>query len=150
MNPQKKRTAGCYAQQPAIHRYTNNNNRKPRRSRPFVNKELVEKHVFLEYEGLRVVRADPLNLELQEFREIVGRGRSAGSRRKDWEFVGYYGNLRQALIGFLDKLVSRPHPGPKDVYSFGHRLEKTIEGFKDYLDDALPKAIEKFQDVRVG
>ena len=135
--------------QPAIHINPKNNRRKPTRSRYFVNKDLVKKHVFLEYEGLRVVRADRLNLELQEFREIVGRGRNAGSRRKDWEFVGYYGNLRQALIGFLDKLVSRPHPGPKDVHSVGHRLEKTFEDFEDYLDDALPKAMEKFQDGRV-
>ena len=145
MNPQKKDRRLL---KPATHWKTNNYNRKPRRSGSFVNKELVEKHVFLEYEGLRVVRADRLNLELQEFREIVGRGRNAGSRRKDWEFVGYYGNLRQALIGFLDKLVSKPHPGPKDVLSVGHRLEKAIDDFEDYLDDALPKAIEKSQDVK--
>jgi len=138
-------------QQPATNINSKINRRKPTRSRSFVNtNESVEKHVFLEYEGLRVVRADRLNLELQEFREIVGRGRSAGSRRKDWEFVGYYGNLRQALIGFLDKLVSRPHPGPKDVHSVGHRLEKAIEDFEDYLDEALEGAMEKFQDGKVG
>lgn len=51
----------------------------------------------------RIVRYDEHNLQIQEYREIVSK--KDKSVRKDWVNIGYYGNLKHALLGILNKYI---------------------------------------------
>ena len=48
---------------------------------------------------IRIVRNDPLNLELQEYRKKVDP--KTKSERYAWCRVGYYGDLKSAIGGVL-------------------------------------------------
>lgn len=52
-------------------------------------------------ETLRIAPLDGLNLQLEELCEV--RNKKTGDTRKEWKWLGYYGDLRSAFMSALSK-----------------------------------------------
>lgn len=53
-------------------------------------------------EELRIVRLDSLNLTIEEFRDVEKKD---GTTKKEWKAEGFYGTLKQALLGAMRRLT---------------------------------------------
>ncbi len=49
---------------------------------------------------LRIVKVDDRNLAIEEFRQVTSEKHGT---REEWCWCGYYGTLKSALLGCLDK-----------------------------------------------
>ena len=52
-------------------------------------------------EKLRIRKLDGLNLQLEEYRNVVNK--KTKEERVEWCWLGYYGDLKSALLGALNK-----------------------------------------------
>lgn len=56
-------------------------------------------------ETLRIRKDDGINLVIEKYRLIVGKGKTKGKTHYEWENCGYYGSLQAALKGIARKYL---------------------------------------------
>ena len=87
-------------------------------------------------ERIRIVRTDKLNLELQEYRNIIDKKTKA--ERQDWCRVGYYGDLKSAIGGvvkyFAMELTDEDLKGWKSVMQRIDEIDKELKGAIKYVN----------------
>ena len=86
-------------------------------------------------ETLRIAPLDGLNLQLEELCEI--RNKKTGDTRKEWKWLGYYGDLRSALVGALKKQLFNAVDGDTKmdlqavVLEIDNATERIIKALKE-------------------
>lgn len=79
-------------------------------------------------EKLRIVKADDKNLALEELRDVTSK--KSQTTNKQWCWCGYYGSIRSALLGCMDKLLidsAEDNITVKDLISKIDNIKEQIE-----------------------
>lgn len=79
-------------------------------------------------EKLRIVKADDKNLALEELRDVTNK--KTQTTNKQWCWCGYYGSIRSALLGCMDKLLidsAEDNITVKDLISKIDNIKEQIE-----------------------
>lgn len=87
----------------------------------------METNVLFEYDGWRIVVADKLNLELQQLQTVTSR--ETKETREEWKWVGYHGNLRDALKQLAD-MAPRESKTLKDAIHMMDALYTKIDNLE--------------------
>lgn len=91
-------------------------------------------------EKLRIVRLDGLNLQLEELCEV--RNKKTSETRYEWKWHGYYGDLRSALMGALNKQLFDLADG---------EIKKTLQTAIDEIDKArtqIEKSVKELKELQ--
>ena len=89
-------------------------------------------------EKVRIVRLDGLNLQLEELAEV--RNKKTGETRYEWKWHGYYGDLRSAFVGALNKQLFDLADGD---------IKKTLQTAVDEIDKCkanIAKALKELKE----
>lgn len=87
-------------------------------------------------EKLRIVRLDGLNMQLEELAEVSNR--KTGESRYEWKRHGYYGDLRSALMGALNKQLFDLADG---------EIKKTLQTAIDEIDKVREKIVKVLTEI---
>ena len=90
-------------------------------------------------ENLRIRKTDEMNLVIEEYRLIVGRGKNKGKTYYGWANCGYYGSLQAALKG-----VAR-----KYLFDLTANEQLTITGLIKKIEELEKIIEEKVDDKRI-
>ena len=88
-------------------------------------------------ETLRIAPLDGLNLQLEELCEV--RNKKTGETRKEWKWLGYYGDLRSALMGALNKQLFDLADG---------EIKKTLQTAIEEIDMARAEVVKAVGDMK--
>ena len=91
-------------------------------------------------EKVRIVRLDGLNLQLKELAEV--RNKKTGETRYEWKWHGYYGDLRSAFVGALNKQLFDIADGD---------IKKTLQTAVDEIDKArtqIEKSVKELKELQ--
>ena len=90
-------------------------------------------------EKVRIVRLDGLNLQLEELAEV--RNKKTGETRYEWKWHGYYGDLRSAFMGALNKQLFDIADG---------ETKKTLETAVGEIDKARERIVKTLDEIKGG
>lgn len=79
-------------------------------------------------ENLRIRRADDKNVVIEELRDVTDK--KTQTTNKQWCWCGYYGSIRSALLGCMDKLLidsAEDNITVKDLISKIDNIKEQIE-----------------------
>lgn len=79
-------------------------------------------------ENLRIRRADDKNVVIEELRDVTNK--KTQTTNKQWCWCGYYGSIRSALLGCMDKLLidsAEDNITVKDLISKIDNIKEQIE-----------------------